>query len=225
MMSDPDKRPGNDPSLIFTVGLRQGERISLRGESFVIGRDISADIQLESPYVSRHHAEISSEGGYWFVTDLHSKNGVYQNLTRIKPGTRMSLNDQDKIQIGSVSTFEFHDPAATIHQAEKRMLVLGLWLDEPNREVYVFNKRLTPILSPQQFTLLSELVSKADDVMTNDEIAAVLWPEAAGGVESAAIDNAISRLRDRLRELDDAHEYIETVRGVGRRFIQRKPMS
>jgi len=154
----------------------------------------------------------------------------------------MSLNDQDKIQIGSVSTFEFHDPAATIHQAEKRMLVLGLWLDEPNREVYVFNKRLTPILSPQQFTLLSELVGKADDVMTNDEIAAVLWPEAAGGVESAAIDNAISRLRaggvesaaidnaisrlrDRLRELDDAHEYIETVRGVGRRFIQRKPMS
>jgi len=70
MMSDPDKRPGNNPSLVFTVGLRQGERISLRGATFVIGRDISADIQLESPYVSRQHAEITSEGGYWFVTDL-----------------------------------------------------------------------------------------------------------------------------------------------------------
>ncbi|MEA3326512.1 MAG: winged helix-turn-helix domain-containing protein, partial [Chloroflexota bacterium] len=154
--------------------------------------------------------------------DLQSKNGVYQNLTRIQPGKRMILNDQDQIQIGSVSTFEFHDPEATIHQAEKRMLVLGLWLDEPNREVYVFNRRLTPILSNQQFTLLSALVAKTGDVMTNDEIAAVLWPEAAGGVESAAIDNAICRLRDRLKELDETHEYIETARGVGRRFVQRK---
>ena len=218
-------QPRNDPNLVFTFGLRKGERFPLHGKAFVIGRDVSTDIQLESPYVSRQHAEITSEGGYWFVTDLQSKNGVYQNLTRIQPGKRMILNDQDQIQIGSVSTFEFHDPEATIHQAEKRMLVLGLWLDEPNREVYVFNRRLTPILSNQQFTLLSALVAKAGDVMTNDEIAAVLWPEAAGGVESAAIDNAISRLRDRLKELDEEHEYIETARGVGRRFVQRKSMS
>jgi DNA-binding response OmpR family regulator len=41
-------------------------------------------------------------------------------------------------------------------------------------------------------------------------------------VESAAIDNAISRLRDRLAEVDETHDYVVTVRGVGRRFIQRE---
>jgi DNA-binding response OmpR family regulator len=41
-------------------------------------------------------------------------------------------------------------------------------------------------------------------------------------VESAAMDNAISRLRSRLAELDPDHEYLETVRGVGRRFVQRE---
>jgi DNA-binding response OmpR family regulator len=67
------------------------------------------------------------------------------------------------------------------------------------------------------------LFHKQGDVVTNETLAEVLWPEAAGGVESAAIDNAISRLRARLAELDETHDYLETVRGVGRRFVQRKP--
>ncbi len=224
-MSQPIDRGKREPNLVFTLGLLEGERVPLHERTCIIGRDETADIQLDSPYVSRHHAEITTEGGYWYVTDLHSKNGIFQNLIRIPPGKRMLLNHKDQIQIGSVSTFEFHDPEATLHQADKRMLVLGLWLDEPNREVYIFNKRLVPILSPQQYSLLSALVSKESDVMTNDEIAEVLWPEAAGGVESAAIDNVISRLRDRLKELDETHDYIETMRGVGRRFVQRKPIS
>jgi DNA-binding response OmpR family regulator len=70
--------------------------------------------------------------------------------------------------------------------------------------------------------LLAALVRKDGDVMTNEAIADVLWPEAAGGVESAAIDNVISRLRGRLAEVDERHDYIETVRGVGRRFVQRQ---
>ena len=224
-MSEPNERRRREPNLIFTLGLLEGERVSLHESTCIIGRDDSADIQLDSPFVSRQHAEIMAEGGYWYITDLHSTNGVYQNLIRIPGGIRTILNHKDQIQIGSVSTFEFDDPEATVHQADKRMLVLGLWLDEPNREVFVFNKRLVPILSNQQYSLLSALVSREGDVMTNEEIAEVLWPEAAGGVESAAIDNVISRLRDRLKELDETHDYIETMRGVGRRFVQRKPIS
>lgn len=224
-MSEQSDHRRREPNLVFTLGLLEGVRVPLHENTCIIGRDDSAEIQLDSPYVSRHHAEISIEGGYWYVTDLHSTNGVFQNLIRIPPGKPMLLNHKDQIQIGSVSTFEFHDPEATLHHADKRMLVLGLWLDEPNREVFIFNKRLVPILSPQQYSLLSALIEKDGDVMTNDEIAGVLWPEAAGGVESAAIDNVISRLRDRLQELDETHDYIETMRGVGRRFVQRKPIS
>ncbi len=77
-------------------------------------------------------------------------------------------------------------------------------------------------MTQQQFDLLSLLFHRQREVVTYEKIADVLWPDAAGGVESAAIDNAISRLRGRLAELDDAHEYIETVRGIGRRFVQRE---
>ncbi len=222
MMDDHVIRARKNPSLLFTAGLRAGERLDIRRKTCIIGRDPDADIQLDSPFVSRGHAKIVFEGGYWFIQDLNSKNGVYKNTTRIRSGERVNLFDRDRVQIGNVSTFEFHDPEATIHESELRMAALGLWLDEPNRDVYRHDKRLTPPLSPQQFTLLAALVHKAGDLVTNEALADVLWPGAAGGVERAAIDNAISRLRARLAELDDEHEYIETVRGVGRRYVARR---
>jgi len=221
MMDDQNIRVRKNPTLQFIGGLREGERVAFDEKTCIIGRDLTADIQLDSPFVSRQHAEISFKGGYWFIKDLHSKNGVYKNTTRILLGERVPLFDRDKVQIGNVSTFEFHDPEATVHESEMPMISYGLWLDEPNRDVYCCGQRLEPPLSPQGFTLLTALVHKGGDVMTNEVIAEVLWPRAAGGVERAAIDNAISRLRARLAELDEVHDYIETVRGVGRRFVGR----
>lgn len=206
----------------FVLGLREGEKLPLETGRVVIGRDVSAGIQLDSPYVSRRHAELSYESGYWLIIDLYSKNGVFRNLSRIQPGKQVPIQHRDQIQIGSVSTFEFFDPEATVHQSKVRMLVKGLWIDSSNLDVYIGDQRVEPPLSPQQFSLLSALVEMKGDIIRNEVIAAVLWPEASGGIEPAAIDNAISRLRDRLYEFDHEHDYLETVRSVGRRFVQRK---
>ena len=221
-MNQQERGKKNQPKIIFTFGLRSGEAININEEPVVIGRDPQVDIVLDSPYVSRKHAEIRYEDGYWFIIDLDSKNGVLRNMNRIPPGEKKLLSDRDQIQIGSVSAFEFRDPKETIHQSELRWLAPGLWLDQNNVDVYINGQRLDPPLSPQQFTLLSALVYREGNIMTHAEVAETLWPEAAGGIEQAAIDNAISRLRNRLSEVDETHDYIETVRGVGRRFVQRE---
>ena len=217
--NDPQRHP--QPGLLFTFGLRKGENVKISANTMIIGRDPSADIQLDSPFVSRQHAKIVFEGGYWHVVDLDSKNGVYHAAIRIQPNAKVRLSEGDLIQIGSVSAFEFHDPEATIRQSEMKLMLPGLWLDEPKRDVFINGHRVMPPLSSQQFDLLAALFHHAGDVVENTEIGIVLWPDALGGIESAAIDNAVSRLRDRLAELDEAHDYIETVRGVGRRFVQR----
>ena len=221
MINDHRHNSQEKPTLVFTFGLREGEKIDLSASSVIIGRDPSADIQIDSHYVSRQHAKITRERGYWYLSDLYSKNGVFRNTERIQPGKLVLLTHRDQVQIGSVSAFEFNDPERTIHQSEMRLLSTGLHLNRPNRDVYIHGERLDPPLSPQQFVLLEALVENEGTVVTNEDIALVLWPDAAGGVENAAIDNAISRLRDRLAELDESHDYIETMRGVGRRFVQK----
>lgn len=209
------------PTLLFISGLRAGDLVQIRTESCILGRDPSADIQIVSPFVSRQHAEIHRVGGYWYITDLFSKNGIFINRVRVAPGDPIALHDRDEVQVGSVTVFRFQDPEATVHESQVRMQSPGLWLDEPNRDVYLQDKRLDPPLTPQQYALFAVLFRRGREVVTNETIARVLWPGAAGGVESAAIDNAISRLRGRLAELDPQHDYIETVRGVGKRFVQR----
>jgi DNA-binding response OmpR family regulator len=210
------------PNLLFISGLQQGESVQVESDIMIIGRDASADIQLDSPFISRQHAEIRREGGYWYIIDLFSKNGVFRNMSRIEPGESVPLHDRDEVQIGSVSVFKFQDPESTIHESQIKMHTSGLWLDEPNRDVYILEKKLKPPLTQQQFDLLSLLFHRQHEVVSYEKIVGVLWPEAVGGVESAAIDNAISRLRSRLAELDGEHDYIETVRGIGRRFVQRE---
>jgi len=206
------------PILLFTFGLRKGDKHKILGKQCVIGRDSMAEVQLDSPYVSRKHAEVVFEAGYWFITDFFSKNGVFINMKRIEPGKPFPLKDHDQVQIGSVSSFEFKDPEATVYESKLRIMQPGLWLDESNHNVFVFGERLEPPLSNQQFALLTGLVNKNGDVISNEEIAAMLWPESNGSLETTAVDNIISRLRSRLRELDETHDYIETVRGVGYRM-------
>jgi DNA-binding winged helix-turn-helix (wHTH) protein len=75
-------------------------------------------------------------------------------------------------------------------------------------------------LSVQQFQALSCLCQHVDRLVTKDQLADALWPQASGGVSDESIATLISRLRSRLG--DDARQprYIETIPGHG--FVLRR---
>lgn len=71
---------------IFFVGLDGAEK-SYRLQThrpFTVGRDPGNDIILRDPKVSRHHAEIVFERGFFVLHDLASANGTYVNGKRIR---------------------------------------------------------------------------------------------------------------------------------------------
>jgi len=71
---------------IFFVGL-DGTEKSYRLQThrpFTVGRDPGNDIILRDPKVSRHHAEIVFERGFFVLHDLASANGTYINGKRIR---------------------------------------------------------------------------------------------------------------------------------------------
>lgn len=63
-----------------------------------IGRDPSNDIQLDSPNVSRFHAQVERVGQRYRLVDLHSANGVFVNDVRVQGETW--LQPDDIIRIG-----------------------------------------------------------------------------------------------------------------------------
>lgn len=71
---------------IFFVGL-DGTEKSYRLQThrpFTVGRDPGNDIILRDPKVSRHHAEIVFERGFFVLHDLASANGTYFNGKRVR---------------------------------------------------------------------------------------------------------------------------------------------
>ena len=63
----------------------------------IIGRTADNDVQIQSRFISRHHAQVVSDPARSVVEDLNSTNGVFIRAQRVKQHT---LADGDIIQVG-----------------------------------------------------------------------------------------------------------------------------
>jgi FHA domain len=64
-----------------------------------IGRDMSADLVLTDPEVSRRHARLEAQGGIVFVRDLESSNGTFLNGRRLR--SAIETREGDTIDVGT----------------------------------------------------------------------------------------------------------------------------
>ena len=72
-------------------------RIGLTSPRMLVGRHPWNDIQLDDESVSRHHALLVREGGYWTLVDLNSTNGLQVNDRDVR---QQRLRHGDKITVG-----------------------------------------------------------------------------------------------------------------------------
>jgi adenylate cyclase len=60
-----------------------GDAIPLLKKSLLVGRRESCDIVLRFSNVSAHHCQLTVNGGYWYIRDLQSRNGIKVNGVRV----------------------------------------------------------------------------------------------------------------------------------------------
>jgi general secretion pathway protein A len=73
---------------------------------FIIGRTPDNDLQIDSKYISRHHAQIITSASTSVREDLNSTNGIYVRAKRVR---RRMLNDGDVVQIGQHEIMYFDE--------------------------------------------------------------------------------------------------------------------
>jgi pSer/pThr/pTyr-binding forkhead associated (FHA) protein len=79
------------PKLVIFRGDSVESELQLRRQTVRIGRDTRNDVVLDDKTVTRFHAEVTHEGGTYYVSDLDSRNGVWINNQRIKGKTPLAL--------------------------------------------------------------------------------------------------------------------------------------
>ena len=52
-------------------------------KNLLVGRRESCDIVLRFSNVSAHHCQLNVNGGYWYVRDINSRNGIKVNGIRV----------------------------------------------------------------------------------------------------------------------------------------------
>ncbi len=79
-----------------------GDPIPLFKNQLLIGRRESCDIVLRFSNVSAHHCELTLVGGYWYVRDTNSRNGVKINNVKL-------IQDQHRLDPGDLLAISKHN--------------------------------------------------------------------------------------------------------------------
>jgi adenylate cyclase len=66
------------------IPLGGGDPIPLLKKQLLVGRRESCDIVLRFANVSAHHCQLFVNGGYWYIRDMQSRNGVKVNGIRVQ---------------------------------------------------------------------------------------------------------------------------------------------
>ncbi len=91
--------------LIVRRGPQPNQIYELNKDVISLGRDITNDIVINDPEVSRHHTKITRGGGGYTLEDLGSTNGTFVNGQRLT-GAR-PLNGGDLVGLGETVTLSY----------------------------------------------------------------------------------------------------------------------
>jgi diguanylate cyclase (GGDEF)-like protein len=107
--------------LILYSGDDAGKRFALSGPRMVLGRSPECEICIESPSVSRCHAEVQQQGEHFVLLERGSANGTHVNSMRI--ATPTVLRDGDVIRLGHMALkfYERQSLDALLHDRIYRM--------------------------------------------------------------------------------------------------------
>ena len=102
--------------------------------------------------------------------------------------------------------------------ASARAICFGPFeVDPRTRELRKGRSRIR--VPDQSIRILLALLDRAGDVVTRDELVAILWPDDTRVDVEHGLNSAVRRLRDSLGDSVDRPAYIETVPRIGYRFI------
>lgn len=103
LKSEAAKPSAQEPFLVAISGRETGKAIPLKQRHLKVGREPDCDIVIDSPQISRHHAELLWENSQLKIKDLGSTNGVFVNGQKVQESF---LHNGDKILFGNQMYFK-----------------------------------------------------------------------------------------------------------------------
>jgi DNA segregation ATPase FtsK/SpoIIIE, S-DNA-T family len=101
-VGDPTHVGGGEPlvTVLISGGPCAGERFELGEGVYRLGRDPSAEIVIADPSLSRSHLELRIDASGASASDAGSSNGTALNGRSLRPGSFITLRENDELEVG-----------------------------------------------------------------------------------------------------------------------------
>jgi ABC transport system ATP-binding/permease protein len=151
---------GDDPGMMVTIRYLNPSEVVVASplsvhfgqkDKVTLGRDASNDVSLDSPLVSRFHAQIERVGQRYRVIDLRSANGTFINDKRVEG--EVWLQAEDTIRIGPYR-FEMGQDALVRHDDTRGLRVEITGLNKWVRKDLNLLKNLSFVFQPREFVVV-----------------------------------------------------------------------
>jgi predicted component of type VI protein secretion system len=109
--------------LIVRRGPQPNQIYELSKDVITLGRDITNDIVINDPEVSRHHTRLTRGGGGYTLEDLGSTNGTFVNGQRLMGARPLSGGDQ--VGLGETVTLSYESTVAMAADLGQRPTMVG----------------------------------------------------------------------------------------------------
>ncbi len=185
-------------------------------------------LKMEIPHVmvvDWDHAEDSLEKIINVINDNYKKTGlvllsksrkVEERIHALEEGADDCLAQPPEIDELIAKVKAIVRRISLVDHAPKLLNVKDISINLDTHEVRQGEKLID--LTYTQFKLLYLMASKRDYVFTRDEILEKVWGENAY-VTNRTVDVHVKRLREKLGEYRQPSRYIQTIHGLGYRFV------
>ncbi len=169
-------------TLKFTDPSGSARSLSLYKSVFTIGRLGDNDLQLDDPYVSRHHAEISFDGENYTFRDKGSTSGSFVNGSKV---AEKGLKSGDKVNLGRRNGLELAFEWSGQNTAANRIAVEQRKAEEESTHVMsvidhrqtrylntslIHQQKLNTVATVNRLKALYEITSAILSIKTRDEL-------------------------------------------------------
>ena len=105
----PSEKPdaATHPSLVMVRGANAGQIVALKEKTITIGRDMSNDIVIQDPEVSRFHARLKWSNTSYSLEDIGSTNGTLLNGATLEANSAKLLHANDIIQFATMAEYQY----------------------------------------------------------------------------------------------------------------------
>lgn len=176
-------------------------------------------VELEAGSLLAHENVLAELNKIWRSLSAPEQRVLHQ-IAHLQNTINLEQKQVRLLKLKGLITLDAHLAIPLLNlflKGKQRPQVAPTHLDHATLRILI-NGQPTEQLSIQEYRIVNHLMNNIGTLVERDDLVNAGWPDSMGGVSNETINQAISRIRQKIRAVDASYHKLVTIRGKGYRL-------